>query len=181
MASDQFSLRFEIADIQGHAARYAIDDRERRVVEEISPAVRERGFFTKPEFLEVCYWKSPRSKTRYETNDPEFVREVTTVALSTPSERLRIEALTLLTGVAWPTASVLLHLGHEEPYPILDYRALWTFGIDAGKIIYNFAFWSDYVQVCRRHAADGSVSMRVLDRALWQFSKDRQSAENQPA
>lgn len=39
----------------------------------------------------------------------------TRVALSTPSERLRIEVLTLLDGVGWPTASVLLHLTPQAP------------------------------------------------------------------
>ena len=34
-----------------------------------------------------------------------------------------------LSGVRWPTASVLLHFGHRDRYPILDYRALEALGV----------------------------------------------------
>jgi len=68
--------------------------------------------------------KTPRSQPRCRANPPDFIREVTRCAFRTPSERLRIEALTLLNGVSWPTASVMLHFLHSDPYPILDFRAL---------------------------------------------------------
>ncbi|MFN0159522.1 MAG: hypothetical protein ACKVRP_15780 [Bacteroidota bacterium] len=59
---------------------------------------------TKPEFLAVCHWKSPRTQPRCASNSPEFIRDVTQCALSTSSEQLRIEVLTLLNGVRLPTA-----------------------------------------------------------------------------
>ena len=59
-------------------------------------------------------------------NAEGFVNAVTATALATPDERLRIEVLTLLDGVDWPTASVVLHFCHADPYPILDYRAIWS-------------------------------------------------------
>jgi len=71
---------------------------------------------------------------------PELVREATRAALSTRSERLRIEVLMLLEGVSWPTASVILHFAHEEPYPILDTRALWSVGLRAAPP-YRFEVW----------------------------------------
>ena len=53
------------------------------------------------------------------------VEDITRIALSTNSERLRIESLTLLDGVSWPSASVLLHFGHKDPYPILRHFELY--------------------------------------------------------
>ena len=103
----------------------------------------------------------------------EFIRDVTGTALSTNNERLRIEVLTLLSGVNWPTASVLLHFGHTEPYPILDFRALWSLGLQPPSQ-YNFEFWWAHTQFCRKLATRCKVSMRTLDQALWQFSKSNQ-------
>lgn len=52
------------------------------------------------------------------------------MALSVPTDRARIETLTLLNGVAWPTASGMLRFYHPGPDPILDCRALWTLGLE---------------------------------------------------
>ncbi len=135
---------------------------------------REQGYYTRDGFLGVSRWKSPRPKPHREKNDEETVREVTRFALSTPVERLRIEVFTLLHGVSWPSASVFLHLGHRDPYPILDFRALWSLGIDHPPEEYTFEFWWPYVEACRGLADQAGVDMRTLDRALWQYSKERQ-------
>jgi len=74
--------------------------------------------------------------------------------------------LLLLNGVHWPTASVILHFCHADPYPILDVRALWSLGIDANTVPYNFEFWNEYTQFCRKLAGEAKVTMRELDRAL---------------
>lgn len=58
-------------------------------------------------------------------------------------------------------------------YPILDYRALWSLGIDPPPA-YDFPFWRAYTLACRELAAGAGVSMRDLDRALWQYSKENQ-------
>ena len=106
-------------------------------------------------------------------NDEKFINEVTRIALTTSDERLRIEVLTLLSGIGWPTASVILHFCVKDQYPILDFRALWSLGI---KNIpkENFAFWCSYTSYCRNLARKTRVSMRTLDRALWQYSKQHQ-------
>ncbi|UQN08815.1 hypothetical protein [Deinococcus sp. QL22] len=118
-------------------------------------------------------WKSPRSAPLIQRNDEAYVQEITRFALTTPLERARIEALTLLSGVAWPTASVILHLYHLERYPILDFRALWSVQADL-KHAYDFGFWMAYVEFCRVQADEANVDMRTLDRALWQYSKEKQ-------
>jgi hypothetical protein len=164
----QFRLRFAPKDVQYWADRYDYGD---DAIQKIALEVRRRRFLTKEEFLAVCRWKSPRSQPRCRTNSPSFIREVTRVALSTTEERLRIEVLTLLDGVSWPTASVILHFFHSDAYPILDVRALESLGVRT-PFQYNFASWRDYVHCCRRLSKRYKVSMRTLDRALWQYSKE---------
>jgi hypothetical protein len=86
--------------------------------------------------------------------------------------------LQMLHGVSYPTASVILHFFHVDTYPILDFRALWSMRI-AQPSQYTFEFWWRYVGACRRFHARArrrfpQLSMRELDRALWQYSKERQ-------
>jgi hypothetical protein len=169
--ANTFTLRFDLQEIHTWAGLYPTAD-DHLIEAMIAPRVRERGYFTKPELIEMCRWKTPRSGPRVASNPDEFVQTVTQTALSTADERLRIEVLTLLHGVSWPTASVLLHFGHCDPYPILDFRALWSLGVDEQR--YNFAFWWDYMLVCRSLAEKAGVSMRTLDRALWAYSKEHQ-------
>jgi hypothetical protein len=168
-----FALRFKVSQIHPWAERYPVES-DKRVEEVITPQVRKRGYFKRDEFIELCRWKTPRSQRRIMSNPEDFIKDVTHAALTTTSERLRIEVLTLLNGVSWPTASVLLHFGYDNLYPILDFRALWSLSVDASQVQYNFEFWQEYTQYCRKLAHDAKVSMRELDRALWQYSKTNQ-------
>ena len=121
----------------------------------------------------MAEWKTPRSRPRCEANDADYVEEVTRAAFGSKNERFKIDALRLLSGVEWPTASVLLHFCDEGRYPILDVRALWSLGIRKAPS-YGFAFWREYTNFLRGVSSDATVSMRTLDRALWQYSKERQ-------
>ncbi|MCC7407513.1 MAG: hypothetical protein IT442_05545 [Phycisphaeraceae bacterium] len=170
MASWQ--IRFSPARIHELAARYQDDDAP---VLACGRRARRSGRYTRDDFLTVCRWKSPRSLPHCARNTDAEVAEATRFALSTPVERLRIEVLCCLHGVSWPTASVLLHLAHRHAYPILDFRALWSLGLERVPS-YDFPFWWQYVQTCRSLADKHHVDMRTLDQALWQYSK-----ENQPA
>lgn len=86
-----------------------------------------------------------------------------------------------LRGAQLPTASVLLHLARPDLYPIIDFRALWSLSINMPPASYGFAFWWAYVQACRELARSAGVTMRRLDRALWQYSKEHQKREQIPS
>lgn len=172
-----FSLRFNPADIPLWASRYrgppAEMQIENRIEQVIAPRVHQTGFYTKPDFLVLTRWKTPRAQPRCDENSAALVEESTGFALSARNEQLRIGVPMLLNGVSWPTASVLLHFGSRDPYPILDFRALWSLGVEKVPV-YSFPFWWRYVEECRRLAEENGVSMRSLDRALWQYSKEHQ-------
>ncbi len=172
-------LRFHKKDIEKLAGRYkpVYPDLDHEVVHVFPKQIKARGYFTKSDLETYCRWKSPRTQSRVKQNPADYIEALTRVALSTPNEQLRIEILTLLHGVNWPSASVLLHFAHQEQYPILDYRALWSLGIERGKYTYNFDLWWKYTLFCRQTADETGVSMRTLDQALWQFSKEADSRE----
>ena len=128
---------------------------------------------TRDELAKLAYWKAPRSAGHIQRNTEDYVREITGFALSARSERARIEVLTNLDGVGWPTASVVLHFFHQDPYPIMDFRALWSVSLEV-PTQYDFDFWWEYVRFCRDIAQSSALDMRTLDRALWQYSKENQ-------
>ena len=163
------TLRFSICDVAKHAARYEINDRERRL-EDAKDSVLSRGYMTKPELQLLAEWKATRSAGHIKKNSEAYIEDVTGFALAAQDERSRIQSLTILDGVAWPTASCILHLFHPDPYPILDFRALWSLSLAVPKQ-YKFDFWMPYVDVSRNLARQAKTDMRSLDRALWQYSK----------
>jgi len=170
----EFKPKLDLQDARYWAQRFQQDALEVEIEQEVAPRIRKQGYLAKPDFLLLARWKSPRSQKRCFANSEDYVREVTRVALSTSSEQLRIEVLTLLDGVGWPTASTILHFSHREPYPILDFRALWTLGYDEVPP-YTYKFWLGYTTYTRTAAERYGLTMRELDKALWQFSKERQT------
>lgn len=169
-------LRFPQSEIRHLAFRYEEDlkDRDMKLTELITksvfPSYALKGYLNKDEFLSVCAWKTQRSKPRCESNDEDLVRDVSALARTTESERLRIQVWTLLSGVQWPTASVFLHFSFSDRYPILDFRALWSLETEV-PAQYTFSFWVTYTDVCQKLAHKAGVTMRILDQALWKYSE----------
>lgn len=166
-----FRLRPPARDVRKWAARY--DVRVDDGLAELGQRARKRGYLTGKDLRTLARWKTPRTAAQVARNAEAFVRDVTRVAFATECERPRVEVLLLLRGVAWPTASVILHFVYPDLYPILDYRALWSVGVSPAPP-YGFAFWQRYLAFTRATARRLRVSMRDLDRALWQYSKEKE-------
>jgi hypothetical protein len=154
-----------------YAARYAYEDDGEAIA--IGQRARERGYYTRDEFVAVCRWKTDRSAPLAARNTADDVETATRVALSDDrTERERMAALRQLNGVEWPTASVLLHLAYPERYPILDKRALHALGVRP-PAAYSFRFWEGYVAASRELAERAGLDGRTFDRGLWQWSKEQ--------
>ncbi len=65
-------------------------------------------------------------------------------------------------------ASAILTAINPERYTVLDFRALEAVGLDNND---DIDFYVLYVGACRRLAQNHGVTMRVFDRANWQWSK----------
>lgn len=167
-------LKFNPDKIQEFTGRYDFRSSDSEIIR-LQKNILGRGYLTKGDLKAVAYWKAPRSSKNVDKNPEQYVEEITGFTLKTSSERARIETLTVLDGVGWPTASVILHLFHTDPYPIMDYRALWTVTLEVPKQ-YSFDFWWEYVRYCRNIAQEANVDMRTLDKALWQYSKENQNS-----
>lgn len=103
------------------------------------------------------------------------VEEKTKEALLATDAKMPIEILTKLTGVGFTTASAILHLTLGDRYPIIDSPALKSLGKEGknGKSIkISFGLWLEYVEYCRKLAGRKKIKLRILDRALWQHTKE---------
>lgn len=122
-------------------------------------------------FIKIAEWKTERQKARYPLNRG-YVEDVTALAFRQTDEARKIALLCTMNGVHVPVASALLHFGHDASYPIMDRYAvqtLWRSGATACQI-WN---WPRYVDECRAAAAYYGVSVRDLDKALWQLPERR--------
>lgn len=105
------------------------------------------------------------------SNSAAAIRSATRRAFEAEDLADQVGHLLVLAGVGLPTASVLMHFAFPEAFPILDVRALESLGV-GGHPSHTPAFWADYVAACRTIAAQRGISLRTLDKALWQHSKD---------
>jgi hypothetical protein len=170
-----FELQFSVDEIERLATRFGDQDDGRLLA--TGASARARGYYTRGEFIDVCAWKTPRSRPRVHANPPRTVRSRTAWALAATEESRRITPLLELNGVGVPTASTLLYFAFPDDYPILDVRALESLGVKA-RSQYPVSFWLQYLAACRKLARATGVSLRTLDKALWQHSKERAPAHS---
>ncbi|HET7876430.1 MAG TPA: hypothetical protein VFN71_13000 [Methylomirabilota bacterium] len=141
-------------------------------MERLRPS-RRRGWLTRPEFIEMCRWKSPRALPRYRLNPAAAVRRVTRAVLASRSERRRLALLTALSGVNVPVASAILTLLEPRRYGVLDIRAwqlLHAFGVVASRPDgrgFTFVHWRQYLDVLRAEARALGISTRAVEFTLF--------------
>ncbi|MGZ4344790.1 MAG: hypothetical protein ACXVWJ_22115 [Solirubrobacteraceae bacterium] len=168
-----FELQFPASEINALAARYDYaDDRELLA---LGAAARARGYYTRRELTEVCAWKTPRSRSLVASNARHAVTSRTRRSLTATDESERITPLLGLHCVGVPTASTLLYAAFSSDYPILDVRALESLGARS-RSTYPVSFWLRHLDACRELARVHGVSVRTLDKALWQHSRERSAA-----
>jgi len=168
-----FRLRFPEADIAKWASRFPDDGSDDQILGRIRPLVLGRGHLIRSEFLKICAWKSIRTKPTCRRNSAHKVETISRAAFAASDEALKMSLLRLLDGVEWPTASTILHFCDARPYPILDYRAVWSLGM-ANPPSYTMEFWLAYLAFTRDLAVRSDLPIRTVDKALWQYSKEKQ-------
>lgn len=171
-------MKIQRENIIEYARRY--DERykgtsDELVEEQMKKLLRQRKYLTREEFVKVGLWKSKRQERNYKSreNDDLTVREITEFAFKAKSERARMKSLTVLKGVSWPVASVILHFVFPDKYPILDFRVIWSLGWEQPKQ-YDFNFWQRYVKTLKSLSKQYKVSLRDLDKGFWEYSKENQ-------
>jgi len=113
----------EILDlIQAYNGQVSYAEREEYLFNTIGKNIKNRGYLTKEEFLEIVRWKSARAIRKAEANSNEVVEKITKFAFSIDNEEVKIRVLTSLNGVSIPMASSILTIPFPESYGVIDIR-----------------------------------------------------------
>ena len=134
---------------------------------------RLRGYLTRAELEKVCCWKSARAIHLINRNSVIRVRTATRRALTTRSERHRVEALTTLDGVSVAMASAILTLLNPRRYGVIDIRvwqllyALGEVTKKSGGVGFNFDNWYQFLMKLRYFAKQLGVGARDIERSLF--------------
>lgn len=152
------------------------DSGTQKLTNELKP-VKERGYFTKDEFLKIGMWKSPRQKQRYLQNSEKDIVSISKKVFATKFEKRRIELLTKLKGVLIPTASAILTLIDPQNYGVIDIRVwqvLYLYDSVKDKpsgINFDFNNWYNYLVKLRYYAKKFKVSVRDIERTIFYYHK----------
>jgi hypothetical protein len=121
--------------------------------------------------LEKVYrWKSARRMDLFVLNTGDEISQAVTGAILSKAEKKAIESLTHLKGVGVKMASAILTAMFPELYTVCDFRASEALGVNDGN---DVNFYVAYLKACREMSKKYAVTLRDLDRANWQWSKDR--------
>jgi hypothetical protein len=121
----------------------------------------------------IFKWKTKgRGKTRLRKNSDAEIADALNLASHAETERAAVAVLLGLHGVQVPVASAILTAIDPERYTVIDFRALESLGCDSKDRSVNF--YLAYLKTCRHLASKHKVTLRNLDRALWQWSSERE-------
>lgn len=141
--------------------------------------IKQRGYLTKTEFLNICLWKSRRPKKWYIQNSETEIESLTKLAIEEKDELLKINHLTSLKGVLIPTASAILSITNPQDYPIIDVRCVHA--LKYLKIIdwetMNNQNWLKYLHVIRKMSSELNLTCREVEKGL--FAYNRMNLDNE--
>lgn len=145
--------------------------------------VWSRGYFTRQEFLQMCFWKEPRGRRQkdWKSHTEERVQAVSRKALAVSDEELRCYYLCQLKGVGPAFSSAILTLINPTDYGVIDAR-VW-------QILYLYdevnhtprgqgltvSHWLEFLPKLRTWASNLDVSVRTIERTIYQHHHDIQT------
>lgn len=139
-----------------------------------------QSFLTKEQLLKILKWKSTRPLKHYLLNSEEEIVEITDLALSLKSDRLKIHTLTALKGVSYPAASAILMFYNPILYPVLDirvWRQLYNSKLlDSNPRGQNFTLvqCEKYYETIRSLALDLNLTARQVEKRIFDYDKKNQ-------
>ena len=169
----RFALQFPPTEIDALAERYSyVQDNDA-----LDAGSRiASGGYSRDNLRTIVKWKSPRPARLIEDNtENEIAVALQFASAPTTPEGLAVAVLTALRGVGIPMASAILTAINPERYTVLDFRALESLGVKNWSD--SFTFYVTYLEACRELAARHGKSLRTLDRALGQWSKEHSKAK----
>jgi hypothetical protein len=172
-ATDNVVVKFKLlidppSQISELADRYHFPDDSAALA---AGASIRQGEHKRANLLKIFEWKTRgRGRSRLERNTDDEIADALALAIKAKTDRAALAVLRGLDGIEIPVASAALTAIDPERFTIIDFRALEALGIRQANITIDF--YLAYLSHCRRLAHENKVSLRMLDRALWQWSKE---------
>jgi hypothetical protein len=164
-----FRLRFPEKDIRKIAAKY--DASEDQPALDAGKRIA-KGACTRKNLQIVFDWKTRgRGRNRLKKNSDIEIEDALQTCKSVKTERAAVAVLRGLNGVDVPVASAILTVIDPKRYTVIDFRALEA--LNQAMANPSVDYYLRYLCVCRKIAQKNKTSLRKLDRALWQWSKER--------
>jgi hypothetical protein len=130
------------------------------------------GDFSRRNLERIFRWKTrDRGKSRLSRNSDEEIRDCLRLAVNAATPRAAIAVLTGLYGVDTPVASAIMTAVRPQAFTILDFRALDALGCQTDNR--SIPFYLVYLEYCNNQANRWGMTLRQLDRALWQWSREQ--------
>jgi hypothetical protein len=161
---------------------YASEETE--LLEVVGPQIQRRGWYTVPDLRRVNRWKLPteRNRKRLLWNRTLVIQSVTSESLAAPLEE-QSATMQRLHGVGPAVASALLMVPQPHRHTVIDFRAVGALERlqeegQLGELLpwspggVNLPGYLTYLGVCHRLTQSLGVSLRDLDRSLWQWHRD---------
>jgi hypothetical protein len=164
-----FRLQFDPVEIPALVERYrpSLDDTATKAGAEIRAGAR-----TLTNLEAIFKWKTKGwGISRLRKNCVGEIADALSLATTAKTERAAISVLCGLQGVDVPVASAILTAIDPEHFTVIDFRALEALGKKTNNRSVNF--YISYLDACRQLAEEHQVSLRNLDRALWQWSSEQ--------
>ena len=130
------------------------------------------GDYSLQQLATIFKWKTNgRGKSRLMRNDALDVEDALRLACAARAPRSAIAVLVGLHGVAVPVASSIMTVIYPDRYTVIDFRALEALGRRNDD--HSISFYVGYLNYCHELANAWNMTLRQLDRALWQWSRER--------
>lgn len=166
--SADFNLSFDPKEIPIYAARYSFEE------DKVALAAGRKiftGDYNRENLRAIFRWKTKgRGIGRIKRNSDNEIADALGLAVQAKTERAAVAVLVGLYGVDVPVASAILTAIYPKRFTIIDFRALQALGTDSSNR--SIDFYLEYLTFCRALAVKHGVSLRDLDRALWQWSRE---------
>lgn len=147
----------------------------RRMLRNAYERESRHGHITRDELLMVNEWKNGgRHRLEILRNEPNWVIDRSRKAFET---REIVPLTKDLLGVGIANASAIMHFVFDKEYPIIDSYALQTLGVDEGRSKDLDRYWKEYRRLCCAWSGKYELGLRTLDRALWQYHRERLDRE----
>ncbi len=144
-----------------------------QLVTKVKDEICSKGYLTKPVFIDIINWKSPRVRPIFEKGDYRVYKKGIIRCLSENDDD-KLPVLMKLDGIGAPIGSTILHFIYPDRFPIMDVRtceALYYLGYISSKARDGKRYPAFRNAILDIRMRSNGRSLRQIDKALFAYHK----------